>query len=282
MQLNKIQQDRSFILHVIMFGIIAAFCNLKCSPNKIKPTSVTASSQLRASANYSYGPEMLNDDKPGTTWAEGVKGDGIREYLLFDFGAAQQVAAMEIINGFAEMHAKLGDLYFANNRVQSLQLEFDDGTESLSLRDGSKEFQAITFRRPHTSTRVKVTIKGVYRGAKFNDTCISELRFLDPKQTERSKGSTAPEQSRSPRSAAGRCACIYLIQNPNGVRGWPENYCRELPTCIDTAECDEFRTGHECLNLEKCMPGTCSNHGYSVNCGRVHARGGFSCQEWSQ
>lgn len=283
MQVNNIHQHRSVIPYVILTGIIAALCSLKCSSNKIQPRRITASSQLAPTASYSYGPEMLNDDKPSTAWAEGAKGDGIGESLLIEFGAARDIASMEIINGFAEMHKSLGDLYFANNRVRSLRLEFDDGTEDVSLRDGSKELQAITFNRSHNSTRVKATISGVYRGAKFNDTCISELQFLDPKQTQRRRGPTAPKLSGSDTSTSHGCACIYMddTRMPPDESNWPNNYCVELPSCINPATCmGDMSTKVGCAYLEKCIPGTCSSVGFAKTCDTEYVERGKSCRKW--
>lgn len=38
----------------------------------------------------------------------------------------------------------------------------------------------IMFKKPMIIKKIKLEIVSVYKGAKYNDTCISEIRFVEP------------------------------------------------------------------------------------------------------
>ena len=170
--MNQLRQINFFFILIQMLTL-----NLFCKNSAVKPSTISASSVLKPTPNYIYQPHLISDGNPNTTWAEGVAGDGIGEFVLFTFQNQVQIRDVEIINGFATMHPQLGDLYFLNNRLQTARIEFEDGAEEISLRDAVKTSQTIKFNKPHISKTAKLIIKGVYPGSKWRDTCISELSF---------------------------------------------------------------------------------------------------------
>ncbi len=142
-----------------------------------------------------YVPFKSVDGKTDTAWVEGVPGPGIGQWIQFDFqyplnrplnrtnpyphNSPAYYKQMEIVYriGIINGCAKNKEIYYANNRVKRLQLSFSEGEKrTVDLKDGVLGFQIFkTGRIP--SKWVKMTIEDVYKGSKYDDTCISEVFF---------------------------------------------------------------------------------------------------------
>jgi hypothetical protein len=139
---------------------------------------ISASSYLCGDGKNEYIPKKAFDSKYDTAWCEGVKGSGLSEWIKFDFaesdsfGSTINVYRILIINGLAASK----ELYFANNRVKKLEVEFSEGEKRvIELRDGVLDYQSFVF---HIKAKwAKLTILEVYKGTKYDDTCISEIDF---------------------------------------------------------------------------------------------------------
>ena len=176
-------------VHKVNYSLLGAF-NVDLKPvteraaaieegfEKLQPTEIQASSILDPTTNYTYGPEMVNDDYFNSVWAEGSKGDGIGDYLLYKFNGTYTFQQFEIVNGFSALHKVFGDLYFLNNRVKGLRIEFEDGAETVVFNDKVKGYQTVAFNKPHRSSWAKISITSVYKGKKWDDTCIAEAHFF--------------------------------------------------------------------------------------------------------
>jgi len=170
----------SYPLRISISFLATAICLtfvLSCGKKGITPLKVTASSVLPQSPNYSYEAENASDGDVKTAWVEGVPGDGIGQSLFFRFQPETTLRELDIVNGFAHMHPTLGDLYSLNNRVARIRIHFDDGVEEFSLSDNIKDFQKLKFVNVHKSGTAKVVILQVYKGTKWQDTSISEIKF---------------------------------------------------------------------------------------------------------
>ncbi len=143
---------------------------------------VEASSTLEDSGGYSYSPTNLFDKNPGTTWQ--VSKGGIGEWVEITF-PEQVSVSMSIINGFAKVDPKFseygasGDLYELNSRVKSLKIEYwgSGGQQSsaANFEDGVRDFQdAGSYRNIN---KIRLTIDSIYKGQKWDDTAIAEIRF---------------------------------------------------------------------------------------------------------
>jgi hypothetical protein len=176
-------------VHKVNYSLLGAF-NIDLKPvteratvaaanlQKLQPSNIRASTILPPTTNYTYGPEMVNDDYFNSVWAEGSKGDGIGEFLHYKFSDTYAIQSFEIVNGFSALHKVFGDLYFLNNRVKSLRIEFEDGVETVVFNDRVKGYQTVTFNRIHKSSWAKIKIQSVYKGKKWDDTCIAEAHFF--------------------------------------------------------------------------------------------------------
>jgi len=111
--------------------------------------------------------------KGSGTWAEGLEGDGLNEWLKFDFVFPINITSIRIWNGLKISQA----LYKANGRVKKLLITTSTGEEKMvNLRDKFEE-QSIPVSFSNAVNWVKITILEVYPGLKYKDTCISSVTF---------------------------------------------------------------------------------------------------------
>lgn len=138
--------------------------------------SLTASSVLESDEDL-FNPYAARDNNAETAWAEGVPGDGIGERLIIEFDQETTITSVSLINGFAKIHDKYGNLYLKNNRIKSVLIQFDDGAEVFDLIDNDMNFQQLIFKNNHKSKTMIITIQSVYKGDIWQDTCLSELKI---------------------------------------------------------------------------------------------------------
>jgi hypothetical protein len=132
---------------------------------------IIASSTLPDQDGNSYAARNIMDGDTSTAWCEGVKGDGIGEWIKIDFGSIQELKGFDLINGLA----KSSNAFQANNRVKRMKLEFSNGQTMMVDNDFIRN--GFLDNPIHTSF-VKITIEAVEHGAKYHDTCVSEIRFF--------------------------------------------------------------------------------------------------------
>ena len=138
---------------------------------------VRVSSTLSSKTGKYIAPHLI--DGSSRSWVEGVKGPGVGESIFIDFKAPVKVSYFYIKNGFGDPK-----WYGANHRVKELQVEstgrisdnFDKKTFTVTLKD-TGNMQKIDLPEKVLCRGFKFTIKSVYRGSKFDDTCISEISF---------------------------------------------------------------------------------------------------------
>lgn len=132
-----------------------------------------ASSVLKPQYGNTYGPGHLIDENLRTAWVEGKRGQGEGEYVVVDLGKTHQVNGVQIMNGY---HKNVR-LFRANSRVRTVRLAFSDGSRrNITLKD---EAGVQTIEFPALETRwVQFEIRSVYKGTKYKDTAITELRVL--------------------------------------------------------------------------------------------------------
>ena len=141
---------------------------------QIRPTAAAASSTLEATQTNNYGVTNLLDGDPTTAWNEGTDGNGIGEWVQFNFAQDVVLSRIEIANGYQ----KDDERYVGNPRVQSLKVEYSNGTSQLVDLLDDEQLQIITpTREPITS--VRFVIVSVYPGAEWDDTALSEVRFYE-------------------------------------------------------------------------------------------------------
>ncbi len=107
-------------------------------------------------------------------WVEGVNGYGINEWLDIEFKS--QSNEIQILNGYVDLRRM--HLYKANSRVKKILVESDKPKfkKEYELEDVVK-YNLITL--PQETNKIRITIKEVYKGDKYDDTCISSIIVTD-------------------------------------------------------------------------------------------------------
>ena len=124
--------------------------------------------------NYVHSAKLAVDGNTSTCWSEGVKGLGVGENIEIHFDRDCKVSGMDIWIG----HQKSRSLFTQNARPVALRVEGSDGSsEVYNLKDAFGG-QRVNFKQPITVNKIKLVVVQVARGNKYEDTCISEVKFF--------------------------------------------------------------------------------------------------------
>jgi hypothetical protein len=141
--------------------------------NLTKLTSIYAVkvSSAKLEENRLYSAYNLIDEDPKTAWVPVGKDGGIGEWVEISFDDPVSINAITLINGYAK-----SDIAFSNNnRVKKATLEFSDGSrKEIFLQDTAKP---QTFRIGKKTITIRLYIDEIYKGAKYDDTCLSGIEI---------------------------------------------------------------------------------------------------------
>ncbi len=144
-----------------------------------------ASSTLAPQEKHNYDVINIKGDPTreiASPWAEGVAGDGIGESITLNVTRPMPLYAILIQPGYYDIDTK--ETWARNNRVAALDITLnDEKTFNASIPD--EQFaDPFPIRLPPDYTKpvnkIKMTIKAVHHGTKFQDTCISLVRLRAP------------------------------------------------------------------------------------------------------
>ena len=135
----------------------------------------TSSSTLIDKNNkFLYDIDNVFDNNDNTAWVEGTEGNGVGEWIQFDFDKEYKVARVDIISGYS----KTKSIFKANNRIKKLEVLFSDGSQIiLNLKD-TMDLQQIKIE-PYVTKSIKFIIKDIYKGSGYEDACISEMKLWE-------------------------------------------------------------------------------------------------------
>ncbi len=144
--------------------------------------SITATSELvegQFEGKYLYPPINILDGQFATAWCEAdAGGSGIGESLTIQLAEPVSFDEIQVVNGFVHE----GDYYNKNNRVAALTITQVAGEhfqqKKYQLKDKVETWQSIKFDLPQTAQTITLTIEGVFKGFRYDDTCISDFRLL--------------------------------------------------------------------------------------------------------
>ncbi len=143
-----------------------------------------ASSTLAPQGKHNYDVINIKGDPTreiASPWAEGVPGDGIGESITLNVTRPLPLYAILIQPGYYDIDAK--ETWAKNNRVAALDITLnDEKTFSANIPDEqfTDPFPILVPDYPKPVTKIKMTIKAVHHGTKFQDTCISLVRLRAP------------------------------------------------------------------------------------------------------
>lgn len=153
----------------------------KAQSKEARIVSASATSELveaQFEGRYLYSPANMLDGDMSTTWCEAEKnGPGLGQVITFEFESPFSFDEIQIVNGF-----NYKNLYLQNNRVKKIQLtqvakkHFQQ--KDYELADNVQDWQSIKFEQLQTTQTLTIKILDVYKGTNFDDTCLSDIRFL--------------------------------------------------------------------------------------------------------
>jgi hypothetical protein len=139
--------------------------------------AVKASSFLKEKDVFYTGESYIPwKNKYIIPWVEGVPGDGIGEWIELSIkNNGIPMSSLYIVNGFVSFNNP--SLFEKNSRVSKIKIESHDGllNEVYILKD-IPDIQEIRLPFPiKTSIKLKITILDIYKGNKWEDTCVSMI-----------------------------------------------------------------------------------------------------------
>lgn len=133
-------------------------------------SGIEATSVLSESTITHYA-ERICDGDLDTAWVEGVSGQGIGESISIRFDNVYCVDGIKIHGGYQ----KSSDLYYKNSRPSELEIELSDGTMIECFLEDYYGEQNVRFSKTMETSWIRLTIKDVYAGSRYEDTSISEI-----------------------------------------------------------------------------------------------------------
>jgi hypothetical protein len=137
-------------------------------------SGITSSSSLRE-GNISHTPDRINLNA-NEAWAEGAKGSGVGEYIIFN--EKIDVIHETLFISFGYVSYSKPNLFSDNARPKKIKVSWADTNQSviMDLYD-TPNFQVIekpkrNFDSEGFSGPIKIEILEVYPGTKYSDTCI--------------------------------------------------------------------------------------------------------------
>ncbi|HFI0237113.1 TPA: DUF805 domain-containing protein [Streptococcus suis] len=148
-------------------------------------TNISATSYLSEPQHHlEHLPKNVIDGDRTTAWVENVNGQGIQESITLTLDGVYNISQMSIYSGYQLSD----DIYYKNSRPARIRLTFSDNSyQELDINDQMGE-QLIELPQSVNTSSVTVTILKTYFGNKYEDTAISDIRFIGQK----SQGSAAP------------------------------------------------------------------------------------------
>ena len=140
---------------------------------------MTASSTL-IETGYNYSVELLSDMDEKTCWAEGSEGDGVGEEIIYTVKEDMPINALYIKPGFQQSEK----LFYENGVPTRIKIKCGNIEKNIELIDSGNNknnFYVINFGEDIIAKTCSVTIEAVRTGQKYQDTCISEMKFLNIK-----------------------------------------------------------------------------------------------------
>lgn len=118
-----------------------------------------------------YSAKNLIDDDPATTWVPVGKNSQIGQWVELSFDDPVEINSLTLTNGFARNEVTFNN----NNRIKTATLIFSDGNKiKVTLKDTMKPQLIEVNKRSRT---VRIVIDEVYKGMKYDDTCLSGIEI---------------------------------------------------------------------------------------------------------
>lgn len=174
-----------FLAYMIMGGSstggsnAATFVPMTVAPSTPAPTQVPTPVFVRAEASSTrgtdseggkYSKDAIMSNDPMTKWVPSKNsGNGVGQWVQISADSTQYVRGVKILNGYH----KNANTWSNNNRVNLCTISFSNGeSKDFNLPD-TMDMITLNFPTPIATTYVRLTIKSVYYGARWNDTAVT-------------------------------------------------------------------------------------------------------------
>ncbi|MDC7232914.1 MAG: hypothetical protein PQJ58_06755 [Spirochaetales bacterium] len=163
--------------NILVLLLIMTAAYLTAEPQTAQLTNVTESSVLKEGNTLYSGANALLES-PAHPWVP--EGEAVGATLSLYFEELFQFDEIQIINGFAHGN----DYYGKNNRVAQMTVFYEkypgewQCQKTLKLEDGNQGWQSIKMDSEEQGEQFHFRIDDIYKGYKYNDTCLGAVRFL--------------------------------------------------------------------------------------------------------
>lgn len=172
----------------------AEICHTTGATQFVDATHYCASSVLRPSRKWSYGPDRLaaQDGDGRTAWCEGVPGHGIGETITLRIDGGFPYRRVWIGNGYGKSRKS----YVQNARPRKVRITGDLGVDTTLELIDQDEAVPYFLPEPWANRWLKLEILSVYPGSKYRDTCLDflapDLEYEEQLLQERQLQATQP------------------------------------------------------------------------------------------
>ena len=140
---------------------------------KLLPATVTASSEYDHGLERHPGADAFDGSYP-TAWCKGKPGIGVGEWVEATFASPQKIRRISVANGLQASDA----LFDGNARLKVLKVIVDgqeDNAQTMSF--GALDTQRELKTGDLTATNVRFVVEDAWKGAKWEDLCVSEFEI---------------------------------------------------------------------------------------------------------
>lgn len=131
------------------------------------------SSSILIEGDVLHVADNLIDRNLATAWVEGSDGQGIDENFTVYFDDEYDINGIIINSGYQKSETT----YYNNSRPKEIEIMFSNTSKMTVVLDDINTQQEIKFDESIRTSGIVLTIKSVYPGDRYEDTCISELSF---------------------------------------------------------------------------------------------------------
>ena len=132
-------------------------------------TAAAASSTISQSGTAN-DPILVFDRRDETSWQEGVSGYGLGEWLKASFDGNYKVKYMAFKLG----NWKNDKYYYGNAKPKTLEILIGDFRGEITFPD-ERAVQWVEFSKEVDANAMEITIRDVYAGTSWQDTCIAAV-----------------------------------------------------------------------------------------------------------
>ena len=142
----------------------------------INISKISSSSTMNAANNLNYKTNNVLDNNLKSWWSP--KSNDKNAWIKLEFNKPYLVHAIEIHNGshFPD-YPNYGNLYFQNNRITKIEIEYSDGSLIYSDLTEIDKIQKIDLKPKQTNYLI-IRVVDYITGNTWDDVCISHLKII--------------------------------------------------------------------------------------------------------